>query len=226
MEKHFYGIDISKDSLQIAYQNSFNQWQDTIISNEIDSIEKWLSLLDLKITHLVYEYTGTYALRLTYCLELLGANFSIITPKQSKGFSQSLKNTSKTDKSDARMLCVYGQKHQPENTAILSESLHQKRQKFNYLITLKSEKQSFENRLHALSYDPKSAIIIVNSIKKIILTLESEIKAIQQEVFTISDDENTKLQTLMTSVVGIGVVSANALIIATNGLKDFENRMW
>jgi transposase len=223
MNKNYFGVDISKDKLQIAFQNNQNIWQDSVIPNEHYAIENWIAKVDLDTSHFVFEYTGTYTHPLTYCLELLGAKFTIITPKQSKGFSLSMKATSKTDKSDARLLCVYGQKYQPEITILPSEKLHQKRQKYNYFITLKADYQSFKNRLHALSFDSKADKSVVKSIEKMIITIGEEIDSLQKEIFTIDDDENRHLKELMTSVVGIGEASANAIIIATNGLKDFDN---
>lgn len=223
MEKHFYGVDISKDTLQIATRDLDGKWKDQTIKNEIATIEIWLSTIDLTATHLVYEYTGTYTHRLTYCLSLAGICFTIITSKQSKGFALSEKMTSKTDKSDARMLCLYGQQKQPIATTLVDESLHQKRQKYNYLITLKTEKQGFANRLHALSFDPKAAQIVINSIQKLMQVLQEEIETLQDEIYTVSDEHEQKLTDLMTSIIGIGQVSAKAIIVATNGLKDFEN---
>jgi len=223
MQKQFYGIDISKDKLQIATKSVDGQWQDSQITNKIDSIESWLLSISSENIHLVYEYTGTYTHRLTYCCELLSIHFTIITSKQSKGFALSEKMSSKTDKLDARMLYLYGQQKQPLTTAIVDESIHQKRQTYQYFITLKSEKQAFNNRLHALSFDPKAAPKVVESIEKMIQTLQDEIVLLQSQIYNIDEDENQRLQALITSVVGIGQASAQAIIVATNGLKEFHS---
>src|ERR1700712_5769249 len=98
----YYGIDVSKASLQIAQLSSDGTWHENSISNEIIAIDAWLSSLSLTKSWFVFEYTGSYSQRLAYCLNLKEATFSIITPHQSKGFSQTLKKTSKTDKQDAR----------------------------------------------------------------------------------------------------------------------------
>lgn len=66
MEKYFYGVDISKDTLQIATRDLDGKWKDQTIKNEIATIETWLSNINLTNTHLVYEYTGTYTHKLTY----------------------------------------------------------------------------------------------------------------------------------------------------------------
>jgi transposase len=224
MEKQYYGIDISKSTLQVAYQKGENQnWQDSQICNEINDIESFLDSIDSDNIHFIYEYTGTYTHRLTFCLALREIAYTIISPSQSKGFSLSLKNSSKTDKSDARMLCLYGQKMKPEMSIFEPTDIHHKKQKYNFLITLKADRKAFENRKHALQYDPRAAVSILNSIEVVLLTLNTEIQSIQDEVFTISDEENRHIKDLMQSVVGIGEASSQAIILATNGLKNFQN---
>jgi transposase len=220
----YYGIDVSKDSLQIAYECPQTKlWKDLTIANEIAVIDAFVKSLNLSEIHFVYEHTGSYSHRLTFCLHLANAKFSIIGTTQSKGFSQSLKISSKTDKSDARMLCLYGQKMQPQVSVIDDEALHHKRQKHSYLAVLQADKQAFDNRKHALLYDPRASKAILDSIEVIIVTLQTQIEALTEDVFTISDNDAQNLETLITSVVGIGKTSAEALIIATNGFNNFES---
>ncbi|MCU0470975.1 MAG: transposase [Arcicella sp.] len=224
METQYYGIDISKNKLQIAYQDATTQvWSDFQIDNEITSITLFLSSIEQPNIHFIYEYTGSYTHRLTYCLSVKDLPFSIVSPQQSKGFSLSLKNSSKTDKSDARMLFLYGQKMQPALTIIEDIDLHHKRQTYNYLLSLKADKQAFENRKHALAYDPRASKSVLDSIEMVLGTLTQQIQIIEDEIFTISDDDNQRIQTLMNSVVGIGKASSEAIMIATNGLKNFQN---
>jgi transposase len=224
MHTTYYGIDVSKDKLQVATHNAQSStWQDLEIENKIATIDDFLSSIDLSESHFIYEYTGTYCHRLTYCLELRGVKLSILSPTQSKGFSQSLKSTTKTDKSDARMLCLYGQKMNPDITQIQDVSLHQKRQKYNYLQSLKTDRQAFENRKHALLFDPRLAKSVLDSIENVLATFDQEIQVLQDEIFTIDDEQNQQLHDLMTTVVGIGPASATAIIVATNGFSNFEN---
>ncbi len=219
----YYGVDVSQKSLQIALLKADGTWQESSIANEISEIEIWLSSINLGQSCFVFEYTGTYSQRFTYCLNLVEAHFSILTPQQSKGFSQSLKKIAKTDKQDARSLALYGQKMTPLQTIVADESLHQKRQKYKHLSALKANKQAFGNRMHALSYDPMADKTVVDSIDEIIDFLDLQIQKIHQELFTIDDDEFDRIQKIMTQVTGIGIASAQSLIIATNGFKDFQN---
>jgi|JI10StandDraft_1071094.scaffolds.fasta_scaffold183274_2 transposase len=219
----YYGIDVSQSSLQISYQSLQGTWQETEIANQIIAISEWLQNIDLTQSWFIYEYTGNYSSRLSYALNLVEAQFSILTPSQSKGFRATLKSISKTDKQDARMLCQYGQKMQPEATALPDVSLEQKRQKYKYLATLKAEKQAFTNRLDALSYLPNADKIVQNSLQETITFFDLQIQTLSAEVFTLDEDDFKRIYDLMTQVVGIGNTTATALIIATNGFQDFDN---
>jgi transposase len=219
----YYGIDVSKESLQIAQQLADGTWQESNISNEINVIEEWLSKIDLSENWFVFEYTGTYAQRLCFCLNLLDANFTIITPAQSKGFGQTLKKISKTDRQDAIMLALYGQKMTPTQTILPDVNLQQKRQKYKYFSSLKADKQAFINRIHALSYDPNADKFVLKSIQEMMFFLDTQITEINRLLFTIDDQEFKRIEKLMMHVVGIGKVSATALILSTNGFENFTN---
>jgi transposase len=219
----YYGIDVSQERLHISYQTSSSHWQEVEIANEIQAINDWLSGLNMSQSRFIYEHTGNYSARLSYCLSLLEAHFSILTPAQSKGFSMTLKSTSKTDKQDARMLCLYGQKMQPAGSVLPDGELNLKRQKYKHLSLLKAEKQAFVNRLNALNFHPNADAIVKDSLAQTITFFEAQIQLLTQDVFTLDDDEFERIFKQMTQVVGIGKTTAHALIIATNGLKNFQS---
>lgn len=220
--KTYYGIDVSQLTLQIAYQTD-DIWTDETIENTVIGIENWLSKQSLSNAHFTFEYSGTYSNPVAYSLSLIGANFSIITAKQSKGFRDTLKKTSKTDKQDARCLALYGTQIKPVLTVLPDEELSQKRQQYKHLAVLKHDKQAFSNRLHALSFDSKADKFVLQSTHDMIDFIEQQIQIIEQQIFTIDDIEAERILKLMLSVVGIGQKSAQAVLIATNGFEDFDN---
>jgi hypothetical protein len=84
--KTYYGIDVSQLTLQIAYQID-DIWKDEVIENTVIGIENWLSNLSISESHITFEYSGTYSNPVAYGLNLVGANFSIITTKLILNFS-------------------------------------------------------------------------------------------------------------------------------------------
>ena len=221
--KSFIGIDVSKDTLQIAFQSADGKWIDSKVSNTLEAINEWLQTIH-QHTFIIFEYTGTYSSPLMYCLGIQGIDFYALTATQSSGFSKSLRSTSKTDKEDARKLFLYGVKMQPEATLVEDEILHRKRQKFKHLSLLKSELGSYQNRLHALGFDPIADELVKQSIESVIVCFQTQIEALNKELFNDSDDnlDYKHMEKLLTSIKGIGQVSATALMVATNGFQNFE----
>jgi transposase len=219
----YYGVDVSQSSLQIAFQLPDGTWKNNSVINTLESIDEWLDTLDLSKAWVVMEYTGTYSQRLAYSLNLRQAKFSILNPSQSSGFAKTLKNSSKTDSQDARLLSLYGQKMQPTATTLPDEKLEQKRQKYKYLSALKIDRQAFSNRMHALTYYPNPDPVVIKSMTETIEFLAVQIQKIVDELYTIDSTESQRLEKLMTNVVGIGKASANAIIVATNGFKEFDS---
>lgn len=225
---HYFGIDVSKDSLQIATQDKHQNWSDSKISNEIDAINQWIDQLPTESrAFVVLEYTGTYSSRLTHCLTLRNVAFCILTSSQSSGFSKTLKNTAKTDKADARNLYWYGNRMQPELTVIDSPDTLHKKQLFKYLTTLREQKQAFSNRLHALNYEPNACQDVIVSTKSVMTHFDEQIQIIENQLFNdensdLEESKSEEIKKRIQTVVGIGNKTAVALLTATNNLKNFE----
>ena len=223
-EKNYIGIDVSKDTLQTASQDAGGHWKDCKITNTIEAINEWLDTAPSN-SFFVFEYTGTYSCRLAYCLSLREADFAVLTSNQSSGFFKTLKSTSKTDKADARNLYLFGVKMKPEATQLPDEELHHKKMKFKYLTRLKDDLSAYENRLHALGFDPRADASVKQSIENIILCFQTQIDALEEEIFKEDGNEPdfAQIEKMMTTVKGIGKVSAAAIILATGGLKNFDS---
>ena len=223
-EKNYIGIDVSKDTLQTASQDSVGHWKDGKVSNSIEAINEWLDTA-APDSFFVFEYTGTYSCRLAYCLSLREADFAVLTSNQSSGFFKTLKNTSKTDKVDARNLYRYGIKMQPEATELPDEELHRKKMKFKHLSLLKDDLRAYENRLHSIGFDPRSDASVKQSIENTILFFQTQISDLEEEIFKEDGGEPdfTRIEKMMRTVKGIGKESAKGISLATGGLKNFDN---
>lgn len=223
----YYGVDVSKDTLHISYQNGIDanhhpQWAYQTLPNQVDQIEQWVTQLPPN-SHLVFEYTGTYSARLAWVLALQNRPFSLLTPNQSKGFSATLKSISKTDRSDAILLARYGQVFQPQSSQLAEEALHQLRQQHKHLNDLRISQQAVANQLHALSYDPRASQKVKNSLLVLQQSYLTQIAFFEDELDQMSQQELQTISERMQRVKGIGPASAQALCTATNGLAGFES---
>jgi transposase len=218
---NYIGIDVSSDLLHIAYETN-SVWQTERIANQVADIHKW-SLSLSENAHIIFEYTGTYSHRLAYILALAQKPFSIITPAQSKGFAASLKNKAKTDSQDAKMLAIYGTKMMPEASPITDQKLHQKRQVYKHYNDLRSQRQALNNQLHALSFDPRAAQNVVDSLVLLKQTFQCQIDEFEKQLFDLNEDDFKAIKDKLMQIKGIGEKVATGLIIETNGFKNFQS---
>ena len=223
----YYGVDVSKDTLHISYQNGTEpngqaQWVYQTLPNQVDQIEPWVTQLPPN-SHLIFEYTGTYSARLAWVLALQNRPFSLLTPNQSKGFAATLKSISKTDRSDATLLARYGQVFQPPVSQLADETLHQLRQQHKHLNDLRISQQAVANQLHALSFDPRASQQVKASLRVLQQSYLSQIALFEEELDQLSQQELQAISERMQRVKGIGPASAQALCTATNGLTGFES---
>lgn len=227
LSKQYLGVDVGMQELVLTQpiqmvSEKFSKLSTQKIVNQIEHINAWIDTLPADV-QVIFESTGTYSLNLAYCLEIANIAFTIITPTQSSGYALTMKANNRNDEVDASLLAYYGVNQRPETTQLESEYLHHLRQKRKHLASLMQQRQVVSNQLHALSFDIKADGKVVESLMLLQTTFDIQIKAFKDEIFSLSQEQYDHIYQLMTSVVGIGDASANAIIIATNGLENFSN---
>jgi transposase len=226
MTYHYHGIDVSKDSLHHSTKDTHQNWVDTKIVNDLASIHEWLDQLEQTSSQapfVIFEHTGTYSCRLAHCLSIRNIAFYLLTPIQSSGLAKMMHSIAKTDKADARLFYQYGMRMEPTPSVLEDESILHKRQLFKHLDTMKCERQGFENRLHALQYDPRANPSIVASVEQAIGFFNEQIASLEDQFFNHDDQDLAELEQKIMTIVGIGPKSAAAIITATNGFSNFDD---
>lgn len=112
MEPVFVGIDISKDSLEVAVHASDKQWQ---YSNDPAGIASLCHMLaKLKPALVVFEATGGYEMPLYLSLDESGLPAAPVNARQIRDFARSTGKLAKTDSLDARVIAHFGYAIQPK----------------------------------------------------------------------------------------------------------------
>jgi transposase len=106
MEKVYVGIDIAKDSLDVAVHASDKQWQYANDSAGIASLCKMLVNLDPALV--IFEATGGYEMPLYLALDEAGLPATPVNPRQVRDFAKSTGKLAKTDSLDARVIAHFG----------------------------------------------------------------------------------------------------------------------
>jgi transposase len=105
------GIDVSRDSLDVAVHASAQQWR---FSNDPAGIGKLCKMLrELKPTLVVFEATGGYEMALYLALDEAGLPAAPVNARQVRDFARSTGKLAKTDSLDARVIAHFGFAIQP-----------------------------------------------------------------------------------------------------------------
>ena len=105
MTKLYVGIDISKDSLDMAIHDSDKQWHFT--NSEVGISKICTLLLKLEPALVVFEATGGYELPLCISLEERGIPVALMNPRQIRDFAKATGKLAKTDRLDARAIAHF-----------------------------------------------------------------------------------------------------------------------
>lgn len=218
---NYIGIDISKKSFVAAFPHA-KGYRTQEFENTPSGIRKLIKQLpDDSIV--VMEATGNYCFLLLYLLEKERITKCLVNPKQIKQFARMMMSVTKTDAKDACLIAQYGEKMAPAPYMLPSETIMALKQKRTVLNQLKKQLGANRNLMESLSVLPKVDNSCKNSLKKIISTLEKQIQSLENEMENVSESEFNSLLKRLTSIKGIGVTIATALIIATGGFTYFDN---
>lgn len=116
MTKLYVGIDISKDSLDMAIHDSEKQWH---FANSEAGIQKICKLMaNLNPTLVVCEATGGYEMPLCIHMGETGIPVALINPRQIRDFAKATGKLAKTDRLDARAIAHFAAAIHPKPQVI------------------------------------------------------------------------------------------------------------
>jgi transposase len=220
-------VDVSKKTVDIVYTDKQTAVHQKFSNDPIgmDQLMDWLNQLEASTDNTLFcmEATGLYCLTLTHFLASHSIDVWVehsSTIKKSTAFARG-----KNDKVDAQRIAVYATKNldrlrlwKPMDTTLV---------KIKHLATLRERLvdtvkrltvpvQEFEER-----GDLAMAKLLTRSMKKTLTALDKDLAAVESQIIDIvgQDDNLKQLYKIITSVVGIGFVTAINLIIHTQGFS-------
>ena len=218
----YIGIDISKATFVAAFPAGKGYRTETF-SNDAKGIRKFIKVLDGDIHHCVMEATGNYCFLLLYLLKNAGIKASLINPKKMKNYAKMMMSVTKTDSKDACLIADFGERFKPEPYRFPSEQIMILKQKRTVVRQLQKQLTATQNLQSSLEPLPVKDKKCIHSLKQTITFLEKQIKYLQQEMEELVKESFDNQLKALTSIKGIGVTLATALIIATGGFTYFDN---
>lgn len=218
----YIGIDISKATFVAAFPQGHGYRTETF-SNDTKGIRKFISNLEADIHHCVMEATGNYGFLLLYLLDKAAIKASLVNPKRIKNYARVMMSVTKTDSKDACLIADFGERFKPAPYKLPPEELMILKQKKTVLRQLQKQLTATRNLLSSLEPLPVKDKKCINSLRQTVTFLEKQIKYMQQEMEAVVSGVFDRQLKLLTSIKGIGVTLATALIIATGGFTYFDN---
>jgi len=212
------GIDIAKDKydVHILPDNEF-----FILENSPKGHKKLISRLKkLEPDIVLLEATGGLELEVALALQKHKMCPAIINPRQMRDFAKAMNFLAKTDKIDAKVIALYGEKIQPKVRAIPAERSSRLLSIVNRRRQLVDMKKVESQRLSRSPSDIRSVI------KEHIAYLSKQIKLLEKEIKEeISKNPlwETK-SSILQSTVGVGPVLVSTLLIQLPELGELNRR--
>jgi transposase len=221
METLFVGIDISKDTFDLALPagGKFTSHQ---LPNTPEGFNELLPLLPPQ-AQCVMEASGSYYLPLATFLAQKQVPVSIVNPLSVKRFSQMRLIRAKTDKADACLLSQFGQNQKPPLWQPKKEVLAQLAQLQTLLQGYIKHKTALLNQEEAFSHSGVANPALYDSLQSMLKNLNEQIGSLEKEIEKAAKKEFADLLDLLTSIPGIGKKTAIALCVMSDGFTRFDS---
>jgi len=215
---NYIGIDVAKSTLQVFIPKNDT---DLEIENTPDGLKRLYSKLkkqykkSINSIVFVYESTGAYSTILEQYAQSKEIKCFKVGAYQSASFSKVVKNRSKTDKLDARMLSQMHILATQEDIKVPSRDMqaHQIRSLIKYYQSLIKEERRKTNYLEAATYNLEDGYVL-KKVKRKITQLQKEQVEVIEKIIEIIHSNPVYLEAYnnIISIKGIGEKSAIILL--------------
>ena len=219
------GIDISKDSFDVVLRGTGSE-QHRVFSNDqkgFKTLLGWAEKQPERVVHICMEATGSYWEGLAEALYQGGYRVSVVNPYQIKRYGDHLLNRNKTDKADASLIAEFCEKDRERLRAWkpFSPEIKALRSMGRRLDELQGMKQQEQNRLKSGVTD----LVVIESLQENLKQLDAQIKALWKKIkeHVNQHPDLREKQRLLTSIPGIGKLTAIKLIAEIGEIKDFTS---
>jgi transposase len=234
--KQVVGIDVAQDELVSTFGRVYDDFTLELVSRKVftnklsdfEKLEGWIESLVNKDVQLrfVMEATGVYHQKFAYHLHDKGYNVSIILPNKISNFKRTLDIKTITDKTMADAIAQFGLERNLDDwqpAKGIYRTLQQLTRERGQLV---DEKVVIKNQLHAENAEAKPNKKSIDRCKKRLALIEKQIKEIVAEIKELidTDEEVNKIVMLISSITGIGILTAATVLGETNGFELIRNK--
>src|SRR5215211_6077596 len=202
----FVGIDVSKDRLDVAVLGEEQGWQ---VDNTQEGIAKLVQQMQEACPELiVVEATGGYQRAVMDALFHAGLAVAVVNPARVRQFARACGLLAKTDKLDAQVLAVFGQRVQPRRYEGKSEAARHLSALLVRRKQLEEMLKAEQNRLRTISPSLRG------SVERIIALLKEEKKRLDEQIQEFLKEQKAwqEQAQILSSAPGVGMVTTATLL--------------
>jgi transposase len=218
----FLGIDLAKLSFDATLHTSSTAQHYQAFPNSFEgfqALHAWLKQHDVRELHVCMEATNIYWEALATYLHAQGYIVSVVNPARIKGHAQAKMQRNKTDKLDSAVIASFCKTHRPSAWQPLSEEQRRLRALTRHREDLLVTQLQQQNRLRDTTDTlvRTSLLLVLDTIATQLSVVERSIK----EHIAAQAELQSKLA-LLTTIVGIGAVTAAKLLSEFADLEQYE----
>ena len=216
--RSYVGIDVSKDRLDVAVLGEEPGWSvdntQAGIANLVQQMQEWQPEL------IVVEATGGYQRVVVEALFQAGLHVAVVNPARVRQFARACGLLAKTDKLDAQVLAVFGQRVQPRRYEDKSEA---EKQLSALLVRRKQVEEMLkaeQNRLRTITPSLRS------SVERMIVVLKEEKKRLDEQIHEAMKQQPAwqEQSEILRSAPGIGPVTTATLLAELPELGKMDRK--
>src|SRR5215216_1189972 len=201
----YVGIDVSKARLDVAELGG-REWQ---MDNTPDGIAQLVQqMAEMQPELIVVEATGGYQRSVVDALFHAGLCVAVVNPARVRQFARASGLLAKTDKLDAQLLAVFGQRMQPKRYEGKSETEKQ-------LSALLVRRKQLEEMLKAEQNRLRTIVpSLRGSVERMIAILKDEKKRLEEQIEQFLKEQKgwQEQREILSSAPGVGKVTSATLL--------------
>lgn len=223
MEQRVLGIDVSKETLDVALSDGFHLNHDQFSNTQKghEELDLWIRKQSVLKVHVCLEATGQYGDGVAEYLFAHGFPVSVVNPARIKHYANSKLRRNKTDKADAQLIAEYCIREKPAVWTPPPASFKDLQALVRHLDDLQGAFRQESNRLQSGVHTP----FVVNSLVSLCGFLDEQIKQTKKAIQDhIDQHEDLKhMQDLIVTIPGIGKLTAAKLLGEIRSILDFQS---
>lgn len=202
----YVGIDVSKDRLDVAVLGQKAEWQ---VDNTTEGIARLVEQMqELEPEVIVVEATGGYQRSVVDGLFRSGLVVAVVNPSRVRQFARACGLLAKTDKLDAQILAVFGERVKPR---VYEGKDEQERELSGLLVRRRQLEEMFKaERNRQRTVQPS----VQGSMQRLIAVLQAEKKALDEQIeqFMQAQTKWREERQILESAPGVGLVTTATLL--------------